>query len=746
MNYQGIAQALRPLVERVRTDVTAAKTERGMVWTREALTEVRLKRHLNGGQPRGVCPIKAGESTTRVALFDLDSHKGETPWEEMVAIADTLRKALESYGYLPVVFRSSGGRGIHIFLIWDEPQDAYSVRQSLRAVLERLGLKDGAKGVAQGEIEIFPKQDAVPEDGFGNQFILPLAGASAPMEPLLDLEVMPREYALELDWKPSADVPVVEKPVVESREVAIVEGDEEIDRLRSALAAINNDDEGLGYDDWRDIVVGVHSATGGSEIGYELAYEFSARSSKFDEAELRDKVWGWATPGKAGGITSATVFAKAREAGWNDVSPEDFPDLSPVVRPDGGPAAEGHEDDLPLPPFKRDGKGAIEPVVANLRAALSRVDVCGMEIRYDGFRDEIVFCPRGEAGLWRPFRDEHYFELRLRLEGLGFKPVGREIIRDAVHYQATQAPIDTAMVWLDGLKWDGKPRVERFLETYFGVEPGAYARAVSRYWWTALAGRVMSPGCQADMAVILVSPQQGLRKSSAVAAMVPPDTHRVLNFGQSETERARLMRGCLSVELAELHGLKTRAKEEIRAWITKRVEEWTPKFKEFSVQVPRRCVFCGTSNPTELFEEFERRWLPVSIVGSIKADEIARDRDQLWAEALTLWTAEGVAWQEAERLVRTVQDDYRIVDTWEAEITAWAEGAGLEGAEAPGEVGFQTRDVLVEALGFMPKAVRRGDEMRCANALKNAGFEQKVEWREGKSVRIWRKPLQPSGL
>lgn len=741
MSLENLAKQLAPLIERVRTDVTATRTDAGhMIWTKEALTETRLRQHLGDGRPRGVCPIRAGESTTRVAVFDLDSHRGETPWPEMLAATEALVDALERHGARPTAFRSSGGRGVHVILLWEYDQDAYSVRATLTDVLAGLGFKNGAKGVSRSEIEIFPKQDAVEPGGFGNQFILPLHNKSALLEPLLGYEDAPR--GTPIDWQFSRPVPTRERPVRESRAAVIPEDmDAELKRLRTALAAIPNDDVGdLDYDEWRNIVAGISDATDGSPEGYELAYEFSARHPLFDERELEDKVWAWAKPGKAGGITAATVYARARSAGWNDVSADDFEALPvPQARTAAG-MAEGHDlsVDLPLPNLQRDKNGKIEATVNNLRACMARIDVCGMEIRYDEFQDEVLYCERGAPGEWQRITDEDNFELRCRLGTIGFKPISRELMRDAINYTASRARFDTAMLWLDGLVWDGVPRIDTFLSTYFEPHetmPVAYVRAVSAYWWTAMAGRVLSPGCQADMAPILISPKQGLRKSSAIASMVPPDTHRVLNFNQPETERSRLMRGCLSAELAELHGLKTKAKEEIRAWITKRHEEWTPKFKEKSVRVPRRCIFVGSSNPSELFEEFERRWLPVLIGAKIDVEGIGRDRDQLWAEARERWSKSGVAWKDAEDLLADVQGAFRVVDTWEEALGRWA-GEGEVGAR-PRDVGFTLREALVEALGFSDKAIKRGDEMRAGAALRHTGLECKVVWREGKSVRRW---------
>lgn len=722
-----LTPALAPLVERVRTDVTATLSDASnMIWTREALTDVRLKRHLAGDKPRGVCPIREGESTTRVGLFDLDSHRGETPFEEMLLVSTVLYSRLEDQGYYPIRWTSSGGRGVHVCVVWDEDQDAYSVRMAMADVLAAMEMKNGTKGVAAGEIEIFPKQDAVGEGGFGNQFILPLFNKSQPIDhPLLGSELLPREAALDWVWKGSGPVVVRERPVVLAERREIVVDGPELKKLQSALEAIPAEEQ--GYDEWCRTVWGVHEATGGSAEGYDLALDFSSRYHGFDQDDFDDKVWGHADRrvGEGPRVTAASVFAMAREAGWNDVTAEDFEDLTPVAG-----------EDLPLPNFQRDGKGAIEAVVLNVRAALQRVDACGMEIAHDEFRDEMIYCERGEPRQWRRFLDHHYFELRCRLETLGFKPINPQMIRDAVHYVASGRAIDTAMIWLDGLVWDGVPRVDGFLGKYFGVADSDYARAVSRYWWTAMAGRVLSPGCQADMAPVLVSPEQGLRKSSAIGAMVPPDTHRVLNFQQAEAERSRLMRGCLSAELAELHGLKTQAREEIRAWMTKRHEEWVPKYKEMAVRVPRRCVFTGTSNSTELFEEFERRWLPVQIGSHIDVEGITRDRDQLWAEARGMWSEGGVAWAEAERLVRGVQGEFRTVDdAWEEALDRWV----FEGEEGcrPADVGFSLREALVECLGFVEKNVDFRAERRASTALKALGFESKTVRRDGKPVKRW---------
>jgi hypothetical protein len=178
-----LIDALRPLTSRCRTDVTAVRRPgQPAAWTSQPLTDERLAQHLNSGPARGVCPIKAGESVTRVGLLDFDSHKGEVSWADMSAVvASVVDELTFVWGMEPVLFRSSGGNGVHLVLMWQEPQDAYSVRQLLKSVLIACGLKDGTGGLGVRQVEVFPKQDSVALEKFGSMFVLPLANKSVPI-------------------------------------------------------------------------------------------------------------------------------------------------------------------------------------------------------------------------------------------------------------------------------------------------------------------------------------------------------------------------------------------------------------------------------------------------------------------------------------------------------------------------------------------------------------------------------------
>ena len=387
-------------------------------------------------------------------------------------------------------------------------------------------------------------------------------------------------------------------------------------------------------------------------------------------------------------------------------------------------AAEG---DKPLPKFSRDKNGRIDATIVNLNNALLRPDYCGMQIAYDQFRDEILFTPDDQPNAWRPFRDCDYVELRLLLENRGFRPIGRELIRDVVMKVADDNVFDTAQVWLDGLVWDGVPRIERFLPTYFGADDTPYARAVSLYLWTAMAGRVVEPGVKADMVPILVG-AQGLMKSSAIAAMVPGhEFFTEISFHEKDEDLARKMRGRLIAEIGELRGLHTRELEGIKAFITRTHENWVPKYREFAVQFPRRLIFIGTTNQDQFLADDtgNRRWLPVR-VEQANIEAVRRDRLQCWAEARVLFDLLGIAFQAAEKLGADVHDEFTLPERWFNEISDWLDAPDALTDETPRTRQYlRVHDIARECLRMEPTRLERKDETQISKVLRMLGYERK---------------------
>jgi predicted P-loop ATPase len=307
-------------------------------------------------------------------------------------------------------------------------------------------------------------------------------------------------------------------------------------------------------------------------------------------------------------------------------------------------------------------------------------------------------------------------DARLRLEASGFAAIGPDLIRDALYRVGFAHRFDSAQLALNLVRWDGVPRVDSFLQTYYGAVAGEYAVAVGRYLWSALAGRTLDPGCQADMVPILVSAGQGHGKTSSVRVLaLLPDAYVTLDLSARDADLARRMRGRQVYELGELQGLHTRAKEAIKVFITERADTWTPKYQEITVSYPRRGVFVGTTDHDEILDDEagERRWLPVR-VGRVDVAGVAAIRAQLWSEGAVLFAQHGVMWKEAERLARSAHADFKFQDSWLQDVAQVVQ-------EWQGDTPVTLRDVA-HGLGLDPRQVTRATEMRLAKILTTLGY------------------------
>ena len=385
--------------------------------------------------------------------------------------------------------------------------------------------------------------------------------------------------------------------------------------------------------------------------------------------------------------------------------------------------------------------GLIAATVANVESALL-ADESGIKIALDTFKDRL--CIR-EGDVWRDFTDPDYGRLRAGLERRGFKPVGAEVMSTVVGMVADANKFDSAMVWANALVWDGVPRVTMALTRYYGVEDTPYTRASSEYLFTGLAGRCLSPGCQADMAIILVG-LQGARKTSAVSALAPdPEAFVGVDLAHRDDNLARAIRGKLVVELAEMRGLSQgRELEGIKDWLTRRIEEWTPKYKEFVTRYRRRNMNIGTANENELLDDptGERRWLP-QVAGLADVDALTRDRDQLWAEGVAMWRAGGIRWQEAERLAKAEHHKFKVHDEWREAVVRWlgetpSVAWGNQASDVVnGDRPFSMLRLAKEALNVSPDRFSMSEQKRLGKLLRGLGYDKKV-MRDGEStLKLW---------
>lgn len=432
------------------------------------------------------------------------------------------------------------------------------------------------------------------------------------------------------------------------------------------------------------------------------------------------------------------VFTIAQRFGW--VNPRSRAALAAPPPPSATAGATASAASYAMT-FNR--KGQYEATIENLVYVLSTQQQA--TLGYDRFRGRIMIAPVGTEN-WRPLSDTDMIQLRETLaREKRFAPISKDLMHDALQLVAERHSFDSAITWLNGLTWDGVPRVERFLITHCGAADDEYARAVSRYIWSGLAARVLDPGCQLDMVIALQSPQ-GKHKSTGLQAMVPASEWFTdgLLLHEDDDDFKRLIRGKLVVEIAEMAGLSKADITHLKRSITRRKEEWIEKWKTQPTTYPRRCMLFATTNEERFLppdETGQRRWLPVEVAG-LDRDRIAADCSQLWAEGAAIWRAHGVQWAEAEKLAAGRHHKYEATDVWEADIERWLNTpppvipAQLP-LPPPCTRPLALSEVMTGALRIDPSRQDAKAEKRVSRVMRQLGYEPRDMKVDGKSRKRW---------
>jgi hypothetical protein len=314
-------------------------------------------------------------------------------------------------------------------------------------------------------------------------------------------------------------------------------------------------------------------------------------------------------------------------------------------------------------------------IPASLENAMLAVDALGAECRYDVFHDRIIV--KGHECGVRGDAHENLENITLKvrqavLERFGFDP-SANFTFDALRLRCLDHIFDPVRDYLDGLRWDGVKRLDKWLVVYCGARDTPLNRAIGRKMLVAAVRRVREPGCKFDYIVVLEG-EQGVGKSTLLRFLAGDENfsdNEILGLNKKEQQEA--IQGVWIYEVAELEGLVKSEVTKVKLFASKTVDGARPAYGRTRVDRPRRCIFVATTNEDTYLRDTtgNRRFWPVA-VNVIDLDGVKRDRDQLWAEAATV-EASGEALVIPQRLwpdVAVQQKARMELDPWEDMLAA----------------------------------------------------------------------------
>lgn len=228
--------------------------------------------------------------------------------------------------------------------------------------------------------------------------------------------------------------------------------------------------------------------------------------------------------------------------------------------------------------------------------------------------------------------------------------------------------------YLNGLLWDGVPRLDSVLCDFLGAADTPYIRAVARKSLTAAVARVFRPGVKFDCMPVLIG-SQGIYKSSFVRLLAPTEEwyfDDLKNFSGKAAQED--LQGIWIAEIAELQALKNADVEQVKAFLSRVTDRYRPAYARKSMDFPRQCVFWGSTNVCDFLRDTtgNRRFWPIECDQQERTKDVFKDlpreRDQLWAEAYVRYQEHEPLHlsKELEATARQVQEDHREIDLWES--------------------------------------------------------------------------------
>jgi hypothetical protein len=317
---------------------------------------------------------------------------------------------------------------------------------------------------------------------------------------------------------------------------------------------------------------------------------------------------------------------------------------------------------------------------ANARYCIESDPTLKSRIVYDEFHriiSVVAPLPWDSGGKYpRPWLDLDDAEAAMHFQRLNV-PLKISQVAVAAAVVAYDNKVHPVRSYLEGLAWDGVERLNLLLTDYVraGVEwhPDVeeYRRQVGRKWMVQAIARIMQPGCQADATLVLEG-IQGLGKSSMFRALGGVwYTDDMPALGTKDASDS--VTSAWIIELSELSAMRKSDVESVKSFLTRRVDRFRPPYGRKTVEFPRQAVFCATCNDAEWLEDRTggRRFYPIA-ASEVDVLAIQRDRDQLWAEAMTAYES-GEVWYITDVVVNEVakseQKDRMSDDPWRHSLT-----------------------------------------------------------------------------
>jgi len=405
-----------------------------------------------------------------------------------------------------------------------------------------------------------------------------------------------------------------------------------------------------------------------------------------------------------------------------------------------------------------DQNGNVMKTQTNLELILKFDPVWGFNIRRNDFAGSIVVTrslPHHEVKSSYHkvngdlFTERDLSQLKSYLEKrYSMRNMQAQTIQDALEVVGTEFSFHPVLNYFSCLPaWDGVPRVETLLHDYLGAADTPLNRAMVRKTLCGAVNRIHNPGSKWDH-LLIIEGKQGLRKGMFLSTLAKNDSWFCEGLGADlGTTAVENMQSKWLIELPEGEGVlgtKRSTVDAVKGFITKRSDRMRLKYTRFAQDFSRQCIFIATTNRYEYLQDDtgNRRFWPVrcALKGRVDIDLLAKNVDQVWAEAMMMWKNKEQLWLD-DPMEAALSDEHtarEVDDGMAGKIEAWLdepiehEFDSEDGGDTYREAVCITQ-IAVECLGYKENNLNRWQRDQITIALKQL---QGWDWRPDKRVIV----------
>lgn len=326
-----------------------------------------------------------------------------------------------------------------------------------------------------------------------------------------------------------------------------------------------------------------------------------------------------------------------------------------------------------------------------------------------------------------PWTDEDTTLCRYYLSKTKKFDISPMVVNEAISVIAKRHPNHPVRNFLNGLKWDGEMRLDKWLVDYCGVVDSKYVRAVGAKTLLGAVARVFQPGIKFDYMLVLEG-EQGTGKSSIVSALGGP-WYGDLIIDPHNKDTIAAMRGKWIVEASEMDFATKAEAQAQKAFLSRQVDVVRTAYARLTKAFYRQCIFIGTMNLEAEAGYLKdttgnRRFWPVT-TRDIQLPAFREVRDQLWAEATYRYKhGESLYLEDREVAKLAFEEQYarRIIDPWCDKISEWLD----QDQFGEKKTVVTTMDIWTECLQGLEKQLDRRNQTRIVYIM-----NKELKWDRG---------------